>query len=330
MRSEPLALLATLVAIAFLPSCARIELKREMRRFMASEIVLPERMEKSQGGTFAPVFREELAGPKMVVFIDSTECTSCRLSKLIGYEEVEKLSESTGNFSLVIVISTKRSEESKVRDFLLCSDIPFPVYLDTEHEFRGLNPSISDDVRFHSFFLDGSGHPLFIGNPAGSSRMMALLETKVSNFGTKDAGSKDGGVFALRKYCMDAVRIGVPEMAEALSRAGIGLVGSGTGVFVPPYVCRECLSQEVEVVKSLEMENLIVVVPEFRRDSLQRQFSGIDAADVRSYPESSVAGSEASSYEGIIYFRVTNSRISDIYLSSSEAPEATEAFLEKF
>ena len=65
--TKNMALLATMTALILLPSCARQELKREMKRFMASEIVLPAEMEKSQGGTFVPVRRDELSGPKMVV-----------------------------------------------------------------------------------------------------------------------------------------------------------------------------------------------------------------------------------------------------------------------
>lgn len=80
-----------MAAFILVPSCARLELKREMKRFRASEIVLPAEMEKSQGGAIVPVHREELSGPKMVVFIDSTECTSCRLSKLMVYDSVERL-----------------------------------------------------------------------------------------------------------------------------------------------------------------------------------------------------------------------------------------------
>lgn len=105
-----------MAAFILVPSCARMELKREMKRFMASEIVLPAEMEKSQGGAIVPVHREELSGPKMVVFIDSTECTSCRLSKLMVYDSVERLSEESGNFRLVVLISAKKGEEAKVRN----------------------------------------------------------------------------------------------------------------------------------------------------------------------------------------------------------------------
>lgn len=328
MKSKIISLiLAVIAALLILPSCARQELKREMKHFMASEIVLPEVMEKSQDGKFVPVLREELPGPKMIVFIDSTECSSCRLSKLMVYDSVERLSEESGSFRFVVLLSTKKSEAAKVRDLLLHSEIRFPVYLDTEHDFRRLNPSIPDDVRFHSFFLDGSGHPVFIGNPSGSARMMLLLEKKASMVDPEIASEAGYGVFVLRKYCLDAARIGVPEVGEVLGRIGVGPVVSGLGVFVPPYVCSDCLSKDVETLKSAEPGRFFVLAPESRAGVLRQEFSGMPEVEVRSYTESSVTGCDAVSFDGVIYFRVLGSQVKDVYLSNLEAPEASEVFI---
>ena len=327
--TKNMALLATMTALILLPSCARQELKREMKRFMASEIVLPAEMEKSQGGTFVPVRREELSGPKMIVFIDSTECSSCRLSKLMVYDSVERLSREGGNFRFVVLISAKKSESAKVRDLLLHSEISFPVYLDTEHDFRRLNPSIPDDVRFHSFFLDGSGHPVFIGNPAGSARMMSLLEKRASMEEPETVAEAGGEIFVLRKYCLDVARIGAPEAEEVLAHAGTGSAVSGLVVFVPPYVCGECLSQEVEVLKSLRPGHFLVLAPESRADALCREFSEMSAVEVLSYPESSVVGCDAASFDGVIYFLVSDSHVKDVYLANREAPEASEVFVSR-
>lgn len=316
-----------MAAFILVPSCARMELKREMKRFMASEIVLPAEMEKSQGGAIVPVHREELSGPKMVVFIDSTECTSCRLSKLMVYDSVERLSEESGNFRLVVLISAKKGEEAKIRDLLSHSEIPFPVYLDSGREFRGHNPSVPDDSRFHSFFLDGSGRPILIGDPSGSASMMSLLKKRASVEVSEITEMSADGVFALRKYCLDAARIGVPEVGEALERAGVGAVPSGLGVFVPPAVCGECLSQEVETLKSLDMEGLLVVAPESRADALRQEFAEMSGVEVLPYPEASVSGCDVVSFDGVIYFRSSDSQVNGVYLSSREAPEASEVFV---
>lgn len=133
----------------------------------------------------------------------------------------------------------------------------------------------------------------------------------------------------MRKYCLDAARIGVPEVGEALERAGVGAVPSGLGVFVPPAVCGECLSQEVETLKSLEPTSLFVVAPESRADALRQEFAEMPGVEVLPYPEASVAGFDAASYDGVIYFRSSDSQVSGVYLSSSEAPEASEVFVGK-
>ena len=135
------------------------------------------------------------------------------------------------------------------------------------------------------------------------------------------------GVFALRKYCLDVARIGVREVEEALERAGISLVGSGLGVLVPPYVCGECFSKEVGILKSMDIEDLLVVAPESRADDLSREFASVPHLAVREYANSVVSGLPAASYDGVIYFRVSDSQVNGVYLSNSEAPEASEVFV---
>lgn len=244
-------------------------------------------------------------------------------------ELTKNLALSTMMAALILLPSCARLELKREMKRFMASEIELPVYLDTEHDFRRLNPSIPDDVRFHSFFLDESGHPILIGDPSGSARMMSLLEKRASMEVPETSDMSVDGVFALRKYCLDVAGIGVLEVGEAMERAGISLVGSGLGVFIPPYVCGECLSQEVEILRSLEPASLFVVAPESRADAFCKEFSGMPEVEVLSYPEASMSGCDAASFDGVIYFRVSDSHVKEVYLSNREAPEATEVFIKK-
>ena len=80
-------------------------------------------------------------------------------------------------------------------------------------------------------------------------------------------------------------------------------------------------------MKSLDMEGLLVVAPESRADALRQEFAEMSGVEVLPYPEASVAGFDAASYDGVIYFRGSDSQVKGVYLSSREAPEASEVFV---
>lgn len=76
----------------------------------------------------------------------------------------------------MIIFSPRQDDYDSVVEELMIHDFPFPIYIDFNGEFRKQNYFIPSDRRFHSFLLDGSGHPVFIGNPIASDSMSSLFD----------------------------------------------------------------------------------------------------------------------------------------------------------
>ncbi len=138
--------------------------------------MLPERMTCIRGGKEIPVPETLRSSPKLVIFIDSTECTACRISQFKDYQDLFDLSEETGKFEVVVLLSSPKEKyrdtyhEVEVRRFL------FPVYLDTENRFLAENAVIPPAVRYHALSLDGEGHVLLVGDPTRGNALMTMFK----------------------------------------------------------------------------------------------------------------------------------------------------------
>ena len=165
------ALVLSLVLILFqLPSCKQPEIYRELRQMMSKEIVIPASLKKVQADT---VFTCPLdARAKCILYMDSTECSSCKISHLPRYGDMYALSMRDPSFDFLVVISPKSEERDRVLRQLQLTMV-FPVYLDEGSHFLSLNPDIPRDNRFYCFLTDADGKVIFVGDPTWGSKTNA-------------------------------------------------------------------------------------------------------------------------------------------------------------
>ena len=117
--------------------------------------------------------------PKMIVFIDSTECSKCRISNFIRYEPAFALSDSTRAFKMMLLLSVRKKDLAGILEHVELIDLPFPVFFDTDNAFRRDNPVVPDDTRFHSFLVGKDNVPIFVGDPSVNEKMEGLLREAV-------------------------------------------------------------------------------------------------------------------------------------------------------
>lgn len=169
-------ILVVLSVIILLTSCGeRRKLARDMKRFVASAVVLPDDMERIYDRSIS---RFDLAGVselKFIVYYDSLDCSSCAVAHLVDllplYEKFE------GSKVDVMTVFSPRSEEIEdIKVELMIADQQFPVYIDTNGSFARLNHDIPTDNRFDYFLIGGDGKPKFVGNPLVNEQLMAILD----------------------------------------------------------------------------------------------------------------------------------------------------------
>ena len=174
-RILPIILLLVFAA-ACLSGCRDAETRRTLRRMMGSTVVLPEKVTCVQNGEVFPMPEELRSRPKLIVFVDSTECSKCRIDNFIRYESLFELSRTTGSFEVLLLLSVRNSEYQNVVDHLVLSSQSYPVYIDTENNFRRGNPIIPDNSSMHSFSLDSDNRVILVGDPIYNESIMDLFQ----------------------------------------------------------------------------------------------------------------------------------------------------------
>ena len=102
----------------------------------------------------------------MVVYVDSSECSPCALSKLRFWNPlIAEAKKKRVDINYIFILDPKRDEMEDVNIELDITDLPSSIYVDTAHVFSNRNDLIPKDQRYHSFLLDKRLNVIFVGSP---------------------------------------------------------------------------------------------------------------------------------------------------------------------
>lgn len=118
---------------------------------------------------------------KFVVLYDSTECSSCRVSRLEQYNDISDLTDRYGvRVCPIIIFAPAAAQMSALRRELLLQKLLFPVYIDSDHTFERINPYIPVDLRLHAFLLDRDNEVVLIGDPINNPVLWDLYAKTIN------------------------------------------------------------------------------------------------------------------------------------------------------
>jgi len=170
----------TVAAIMLSVSCGRITARRTLEAMTSEGIRLPDSLSCIRDGVKTPVPGGLDKKNRLVVFVDSSECTKCRISNFIRYGGAVELSENGCPFEVLFLLSIAPESYAEMVEYVQLSGLDFPVYIDETNAFRSLNPAVPDDSRYHSILIDDEGKVLFVGNPSAGETMWGLFQKAVS------------------------------------------------------------------------------------------------------------------------------------------------------
>lgn len=160
--------------------CRQSAMLPEIERMLESSVSYPEKIVCVQNGEIFPVPDSVLSAPKLLVFADSTDCTSCLITKLPLFEKMFSLAKESGRFNVMILLCPAREEYEETLMWISLLDYPFPVYFDSELSFRSLNPFFPDDSRLHTVSVDAKGNIVLVGDPRVNDKMLDLFKEKMN------------------------------------------------------------------------------------------------------------------------------------------------------
>lgn len=180
MRRILLIMVLCFLAVAS-TGCKKARLRAQLKELMSSTIVLPEKVTCVYNGEVFPMPDSLRDKRKLIVYIDSTECTTCRISHFWEYQDLFDLSAQTGSFDVLLLMCNTEFESIPLIRYLSDQNLPYPVYVDTDKVFLKDNQVIPTDTRMHSLFVDSAGRPLFVGDPSRSGHMMTAFKLALQN-----------------------------------------------------------------------------------------------------------------------------------------------------
>ncbi|MEY8487519.1 DUF1573 domain-containing protein [uncultured Parabacteroides sp.] len=134
-----------------------------VQEWQGKEIVFPQNMAFTRFVTEPVDYRIPDAEYKVLIYVDSTGCTSCKLQLPKWKELIAHVDSATnGNIPFIFVFQSK--DDRELRYILKRDNFARPVCIDRNNRFDELN-QFPQDITFQTFLLDRNNKVRMIGNP---------------------------------------------------------------------------------------------------------------------------------------------------------------------
>lgn len=171
-----------LLLMAFLSvSCKNYKLEKKLKKFIQHEIVVPNNLRQIAGeGDEPEIIDTESVSARLIVYVDSLECSSCKVGHMYEYNEITDYRNVAGEQYLPMFIFSPPGRAVKELLYRIrSSHFEYPVFLDESGAFPKANPHVLADSRFHTFLLDKNGRIILVGDPVRNQPLWELYKTTI-------------------------------------------------------------------------------------------------------------------------------------------------------
>jgi len=182
--------IVTIVSVIILCSCQNDnrtgDAVKIVKAWTGKEIIFSKLLLHSSMTGDSPHFDLYSDNCKILLYVDSLGCTSCRLNlsdwKMI-MEESDTIFFRKPDF--VFIFQPKKDGLTELQSILKQKGFRYPVFIDSENEMSNLNifPSNPD---YLCFLLDGNNNVLLVGNPSHNTGIWALYKKVIRNINESD------------------------------------------------------------------------------------------------------------------------------------------------
>jgi len=139
-------------------------------------IILPENLQQLSGfkDTICPDLLDREY--KIVVYVDSLNCTVCQLRLSEWRELIQETEKKKMNVSFLFYVYAKNYKELSYE--MVSSNFTYPVYIDKENDLVKLN-KLSTEILYRSLLVDKNNRVLLVGNPTVKSNIWHRYKAKI-------------------------------------------------------------------------------------------------------------------------------------------------------
>lgn len=173
-------IIISLVTLVLFYGCST-STNRQLRRFIGDSISLDFEPKEIVAGFESGLVAIEGNIPKLIVYIDSTECSTCRISRLQEYNDIFYRSLRDRNFKILVIFAPKKSEIQTVKMLMEYYAFPHSVYIDENNEFYNQNKAIiPEDKILHTFLVDKNNNVVLAGDPINNDQLTNLYFKEIN------------------------------------------------------------------------------------------------------------------------------------------------------
>ena len=194
-----------------------------VQEWQGKEIVFPQNMAFTRFVTEPVDYRIPDAEYKVLVYVDSVGCTSCKLQLLKWKELIAHVDSATnGNIPFIFIFQSK--DDRELRYILKCDNFDRPVCIDRNNRFNSSN-RFPQDITFQTFLLDKDNKVKVIGNPVHNLAVRDLYLKQITGMQYQEALPKTTLETDKAEYDLGTVKEGTTKKQTVTVR------NTGTSVF---------------------------------------------------------------------------------------------------
>ena len=177
---KPLDLIILLLTI-FLSACQ--DKQKEIitllvKEWQGKQILFPENMVFTRFVSDTTNFVIPTSDYKVLVFVDSIGCTSCKL-QLSRWKEFIRYTDSISQKNIPFLFFFQFDDQWEIHSLLIRENFDKPICLDRSDSLNQLN-HFPKDIRFQVFLLDKNNKVVVIGNPVHNPNVKELYLEEIS------------------------------------------------------------------------------------------------------------------------------------------------------
>lgn len=154
------------------------EIKHLVSEWQGKEIQFPQDMTFTLFTSDTVDFTIPKSSHKILVFVDSIGCTSCKL-QLHHWKELIQYTNSVTQEMIPFLFVFQSNDRNKIQDLLKRDNFDTPICLDQSDKLNKLN-HFSSDGRFQTFLLDKDNKVVVIGNPIHNPNIRELYLKEIN------------------------------------------------------------------------------------------------------------------------------------------------------
>ena len=207
-------------------------INRLVKEWKKKEIVFPKNPIFTILGNDTVDFKIKKSNYKVVVYVDSTGCVSCKL-RLKEWKEFIAYVDSVSGGQVPFLFFFQSKDNKELRYILKRDNFRLPVCVDSQNEFGKLN-RFPSELMFQTFLLDKDNRVKVIGNPIHNLSVKELYLKEI-------AGIKETDTLALTQLVPDREEYDMGIVAEnETKKQKVLLKNTGDVPFVIKGITTSC------------------------------------------------------------------------------------------